>query len=287
MFTISRWVGNRPVGSGSAGAIAGHATLALVGAAVAIPYAWMVLLSFKPTAELFSPATWFNLSNLTLEGYRQVFERAPFGRWALNSLVVASSLAAGQVLTSLLAAYAFARFEFRGRETCFWLVLLTMMVPPQTLMVPSYVIVHQLGWVNTFAGLVIPHLAWGFGIFMLRQFFLGVPRELTDAAALDGCGSLRTLWHVHVPLARSALAALTIIAFVTGWNEYYWPLIVVNSEEMRTLPIGIPRFTGADLDVQWQATMAAATMATLPVLALYIVAQKQFREGISRTGLKG
>jgi ABC-type glycerol-3-phosphate transport system permease component len=278
---------SRGGGRGWPGALGAHATLLAVGAGVAIPYAWMVLLSFKPTAELFSPASWLSLDRLTLDGYRQVFERAPFGRWALNSLAAATTLAAGQVLTSLLAAYAFARFEFRGREACFWLVLLTMMVPPQTLMVPSYVIVHQLGWVNSFSGLVIPHLAWGFGIFMLRQFFLGVPRELTDAAALDGCGSLRTLWHVHVPLARSALAALTIIAFVTGWNEYYWPLIVVNSEEMRTLPIGIPRFTGADLDVQWQATMAAATMATLPVLALYVAAQKQFREGISRTGLKG
>jgi multiple sugar transport system permease protein/sn-glycerol 3-phosphate transport system permease protein len=287
MSTINSAASRTAGGRGRVAAVASHAALLLVGAAVAIPYAWMALLSFKPTAELFAPATWFSVSNLTLEGYRQVFERAPFGRWALNSLVVACALAAGQVLTSLLAAYAFARFEFRGREACFWLVLLTMMVPPQTLMVPSYVIVHQLGWVNTFSGLVIPHLAWGFGIFMLRQFFLGVPRELTDAAALDGCGSLRTLWHVHVPLARTALAALTIIAFVTAWNEYYWPLIVVNSEEMRTLPIGIPRFTGADLDIQWQATMAAATMATLPVLALYIVAQKQFREGISRTGLKG
>jgi multiple sugar transport system permease protein/sn-glycerol 3-phosphate transport system permease protein len=277
MFTTSR----------GAGAVAGHATLALVGLTVAIPYAWMVLLSFKPTGELFSPTTWFNVSGLTIEGYRQVFDRAPFGRWVLNSLIVSSALTVGQVLTSVLAAYAFARFGFRGREACFWLVLVTMMVPPQTLMVPSYVIVHQLGWVDTISGLVVPHLAWGFGIFMLRQFFLGVPRELTDAAALDGCGSLRTLWHVHVPLARSALAALAIIAFVTAWNEYYWPLIVVTSDEMRTLPIGIPRFTGADLDVQWQATMAAATMATLPVLALYVVAQKQFREGISRTGLRG
>jgi multiple sugar transport system permease protein/sn-glycerol 3-phosphate transport system permease protein len=247
----------------------------------------MVLLSFKPTPELFSPATWFRVGNLSLDGYRHVLERAPFTRWAMNSLLVASALTAGQLLTSLLAAYAFARFEFRGREACFWMVLLTMMVPPQTLMVPSYVIVHQLGWINTVWGLVVPHLAWGFGIFMLRQFFLGVPRELTDAAALDGCGSLRTLWHVYVPLARSALTALAIIAFVTGWNEYYWPLIVVNSEEMRTLPIGIPRFTGADLDVQWQATMAAATLATLPVLALYVVAQKQFREGMGRSGLKG
>lgn len=266
---------------------AAHATLFLVGAMVVVPYAWMAWLSFKPTAELFSPATWLRVENLSLDGYRHVFERVPFGRWALNSLVVASALAGGQLLTSLLAAYAFARFEFRGRETCFWIVLLTMMVPPQTLMVPSYVIVHQLGWINTVWALVVPHLAWGFGIFMLRQFFLGVPRELTDAAALDGCGSLRTLWHVYVPLARSALAALAIIAFVTGWNEYYWPLIVVNSDEMRTLPIGIPRFTGADLDVQWQATMAAATLATLPVLALYVVAQKQFREGMSRSGLKG
>jgi multiple sugar transport system permease protein/sn-glycerol 3-phosphate transport system permease protein len=267
--------------------VAVHVVLALVAAAVAIPYLWMAWLSLKPTAELFSPATWFSVRGLGLAGYAEVFRRAPFLRWTLNSLAVSTALAAGQVLTSLLAAYAFSRFDFRGREGCFYLVLLTMMVPPQTLMVPSYVIIHHLGWVNTLQALVVPHLAWGFGIFMLRQFFPGVPRELGDAAALDGCGSTRTLWHVYLPLSRPALAALAVIAFVTAWNEYYWPLIVINSEEMRTLPIGIPRFTGADLDVQWQATMAAATMATLPVLGLYLLAQRQFLQGISRTGLKG
>lgn len=138
--------------------------------------------------------------------------------------------------------------------------------------------------INTFQALIVPHLAWGFGLFMLRQFFLGIPRELADATALDGCGPLRTLLQVYLPLSRSALV---VIAFVVAWNGYYWPLILINTEKMRTLPIGIPRFTGADLDVQWQATMAAATLGTLPVLALYLVAQRQFLEGISRTGLKG
>src|SRR5262245_32513623 len=246
----------------------------------------MVTLSLQPNAQLFSPEAWLDVSRLTLSGYAEVFQRAPFLRWMGNSLIVSALLTAGQVVTSFLAAYAFARFPFRGREVCFYFVLLTMMVPPQTLMVPSYVLLHQLGWVNTFAGLVVPHLAWGFGIFMLRQFFLGVPRELVDAAALDGCGHARTLWHVFLPLSRSALAALAVIAFVTSWNDYYWPLIVVTQDEMRTLPIGIPRFRGAEADVQWQATMAAATMATLPVLVVYAIAQRHFLEGISRTGLK-
>ena len=264
-----------------------HAVAALAAAAVALPYLWMVWLSLKPSPELFAPATWLDPRHVSLQGYVEVFRRAPFLRWLGNSVLVATLLTLGQVITSFLAAYAFARFTFRGRDAVFFFVLLTMMVPPQTLMVPSYVLLHQLGWVNTFQGLVVPHLAWGFGIFMLRQFFLGVPRELADAAALDGCGHLRTLWHVHLPLSTTALIALGVLAFVAAWNDYYWPLVVISTDEMRTLPIGITRFTGVDFDVQWQATMAAATMGTLPVLALYLVAQRWFLDGISRSGLKG
>ena len=261
--------------------------LLVAAATVVLPFAWMVLLSLKPTAELFAPEAWFKLGNLSVDGYREVFRRAPFLTWTANSVLVSVLLTTGQVVTSFLAAYAFARFQFPGRELAFYGVLVTMMVPPQTLMVQSYDLLHQLGWINTVVGLVVPHLAWGFGIFMLRQFFLGVPRELGDAAALDGCGHLRTLWHVFLPLSRSALVALAVIAFVAAWNDYYWPLIVVSRDEMRTLPIGIPRFRGAEADVQWQATMAAATLATLPVLALYAFAQRHFLEGISHTGLKG
>src|SRR5262249_27520442 len=143
------------------GPIAVHLVLAVAVVAVALPYLWMVLLSLKPSAELFTPGTWLNVRNLSLRGYAEVFERAPFLRWFGNSLLVASLLTGGQVATALLAAYAFARFTFRGRELTFFLVLVTMMVPPQTLMVPSYVLLHQLGWVNTFQGLIVPHLAWG------------------------------------------------------------------------------------------------------------------------------
>lgn len=264
-----------------------HGLLVAASAAVALPYVWMLLLSVKPSAELFAPGTWLKLDGIGLQAYAEVFRRAPFLRWLGNSALVAVLVTAGQVATSFLAAYAFARFTFRGREALFMFVLVTMMVPPQTLMVPSYVLLHQLGWVNTFQGLIVPHLAWGFGIFMLRQFFLGVPRELADAAAIDGCGHARTLWHVYLPLSATALVALSVLAFVAAWNDYYWPLVVVTTDEMRTLPIGIPRFTGADLDVQWQITMAAATMGTLPVLALYAVAQRWFLDGVSRSGLKG
>ena len=263
-----------------------HAALLAVGAVVIVPYLWMALLSVKPNAQLFAPEAWLDLRHLTVAGYEEVFRRAPFLRWVGNSVLVSVLLTLGQVTTSVLAAYAFARFRFPGREACFYVVLLSMMVPPQTLMVPSYVLLHQLGWINTFAGLIVPHLAWGFGIFMLRQFFLGVPRELGDAAALDGCGHARTLWYVFLPLSRSALVALAVIAFVAAWNDYYWPLIVVTQDSMRTLPIGIPRFRGAEADIQWQATMAAATMATVPVLVLYAFAQRHFLEGISRSGLK-
>jgi ABC-type glycerol-3-phosphate transport system permease component len=263
-----------------------HGVLLAVGAVVVLPYAWMALLSVKPTGQLFAPEAWLDTRQFTLEGYVEVFRRAPFLRWLGNSVLVSVLTTAGQVATSVLAAYAFARFRFRGREACFVVVLLSMMVPPQTLMVPSYVLLHQLGWINTFAGLVVPHLAWGFGVFMLRQFFMSVPRELADAAALDGCGHARTLWHVFLPVSRSALVALTVIAFVAAWNDYYWPLVIVTQDEMRTLPIGIPRFRGAEADIQWQATMAAATMATLPVLGLYAFAQRHFLDGISRSGLK-
>ena len=212
-----------------------------------------------------------------------------FGRFLINSFIQASVITVCQVVFSILAAYAFAVLQFPGRNVLFFFVLGSLMIPAELTFIPNFQLISKLNWTNTYQGLVAPFLASAFGIFLLRQFFLTIPKELHDAALIDGAGNWRYLWQVVVPLSKGAIGAFAIFAFLSAYNQYFWPLIITNDNEMRTTQIGIRYFmvdtigTGAD----WGAIMAATVIVSAPLIIFFLVAQKQLVRGISITGLKG
>lgn len=259
-----------------------------VGLLVAAPIFIAVFASFKLPTDVTNypptllPEVW------TLENYTTAFNSQPLVRYFINSVIQTGIIVAFQVLFSILAAYAFAILKFPGRDMAFYLILGSLMVPFQLTFIPNFVLVSQLGWANTYAGLTVPFLASAFGVFLLRQFFLSLPTELHDAARIDGASNWLYLWRIVVPLSRGSISAFTIFAFLSAWNQYLWPLVITNEVDMRTLQIGIRFFLfdqerGAD----WGAIMAAAIIALLPTLAIFIVAQQQLVRGIATTGLKG
>lgn len=266
--------------------IAGHGLLIVFAVVALLPFVWMVSVSFKPVSEVFQGGLWFFPRTLTLDGYRQVFAQTPFFTWMTNSFFIAAVQTAGQTVIAFFAAYALTRRTFPGRDLMFYFVLATMIMPIQALMIPTFVTINLFNMIDTFAGVIVPHLASGYAIFLLRQSFLAVPKELADAAAVDGCGEIGILWHVYLPASAPAIAALAIILFVNHWNEYYWPLLVLTDEQKLTLPIALVHFRNEGF-TEWVPTMAAATMATIPVLVLYLFTQKKFVEGFTNSGLKG
>lgn len=250
------------------------------------PFVWMVLTSFKGIAEIFTyPPTWWP-EEFTLANYENAFGAAPFGRYYFNSLFVAVLVTLGQLVTCSLAAYAFARMKFWGRDVLFYIFLGTMMVPFHVTMIPGFMILHWFGWIDTYAALVVPGLASAFGTFLLRQFFLTIPRELEEAAFIDGCSRFGVLWRIIVPLAKPALATLAIFTFMTVFNDFIWALIVINSEEMYTVQLGLAIFRDR-YGTEWGSLMAGSVVATLPILIVFFFAQKYFIQGITLSGLKG
>jgi multiple sugar transport system permease protein len=207
-----------------------------------LPFIWMVLTSFKDLGEIMRfPPTWWP-EDFTVRNYTDAFSAAPFGRFYANSLFVAVAVTAGQVVTCSLAAYAFARMQFKGRDILFYCFLGTMMVPAHVTMIPGFMIMHWLGWIDTYAALIVPGLASAFGTFLLRQFFMTIPRELEEAAFIDGCSRFGVLWRIILPLSRPALATLAIFTFMAVFNEFIWALIVLNTEEMFTVQLGLAIF---------------------------------------------
>ncbi|SFE56123.1 carbohydrate ABC transporter permease [Alteribacillus iranensis] len=252
--------------------------------AILFPLLWMVLVSIRPADQVFGASLFFSTS-FSLESYKQVFEQRPLGVWMMNTAVVSILQTAGQVMIAIFAAFAFSYFRFPGRDVLFYFVLVTMIVPLQALMVPTYLIVDTMGWLNSFAAVIVPTLASGYAIFLMRQFFLQVPKELTEAAKMDGCGPLRILRNIYLPVSIPAITALSAILFVTNWNEYYWPLLVLTDEMKQVLPVAITSFTNEGI-VDWGPTMAVATLTVLPVMVLYFFLQKNFVESFSQSGLK-
>ncbi len=254
---------------------------------VILPFFWMISTSLKGPQEVFSyPPTWIP-REWHFENYLLAFDAAPFGRYFANSFIVASLVTLGQLISCSLAAYAFARMEFRGKSILFTLFLSTTMISTQVTLVPSYLIIQELDWIDKYPGLIVPFLASAFGVFMIRQAFMTVPKELEDAAKLDGCSRLRFLWQIMVPLTRPTLAAQGLFAFMGNWNSYLWPLIVTNKQEMRTLQIGLRYFVSQEGGTQWGIYMAAAVLVTLPIVIIYFFVQKSFVEGMATSGLKG
>lgn len=268
----------------------GYAVLLVVAGMMVVPFMWMVSTSLKaPGTEFSYPPqilpTQFNLTN-----YQTLFNNLPFGRYFLNTLFVTVMTVIGQLVICSLAAYGFARLNFMGRDTIFVLYLATMMIPFQITLIPLFLIVSQLGWINTYQGLIVPGISSAFGIFLLRQSFLGVPRDYQDAARIDGASEWGIFWRIFLPLNGPALATLGVFAFMGTWTDLIWPLLIARSEEMRTLELGLAYFNArpnAFLQPNWPLLMAGSVVVMLPVLIIYIFAQRYFVQGIALTGVKG
>lgn len=260
--------------------------------AFALPFFWTVSSSLKPISEIymFPPTLWPN--EIRWINYSDVFRLAPFARFIWNTVVITACAMVGQILSASAVAYGFARFRFPGRDWLFFVVLSTMMLPWQVTIVPTFLLFRYLGWINTFLPLIVPSYFGGgaFFIFLLRQFFLTIPKDLDEAAKLDGASSFRIFWNIILPLSKPALATVAIFAFIEHWNEFIGPLIFLNSTEKFTLSIGLRYFmvNPFESDEPREAILMAASMiVALPPLLLFFMAQKYFVRGIITTGLKG
>lgn len=254
--------------------------------AAAFPFVWMVLTSLKTRGEATRVPLTFLPASPQWGNYRDAWEAAPFAQYFLNTFIMCAGIVAGVLITTILAAYAFARLQFWGKNIIFALFLATMMIPFEATLIPNFIIVRNLGWYDTYLALIVPFAANVFSIFLLRQFFASIPQDLYDAAALDGCGHLRTIWNVAAPLARAPLSAIVIFNFLWAWNSLLWPLIVTGRENLRPIQLGLSVFVNIEGNDP-HLLMAASTFTILPIILLYFVAQRQFIEGIASAGLKG
>lgn len=263
-----------------------YGVLILYGIITLVPFLWAVSASFKPLADIvqggmnFIPQTW------TLANYQAVFEREPlFWRWFGNSLLIASVVTVANVLFNSMAGYALARLTFPGQRAMFWLVLAVLVVPGQITLIPSYLILSWLGWLNTYQGMIVPAMVNATFIFMMRQFFVNFPQDLEEAAALDGLNRLETFFWIVLPLARPALAAQAIFVFMGSWNDFLKPLVILSDPAMFTLPLGLNTFKGQYI-TYWNLIMAAAVLMTLPILIIYVWFNRYFIQGVTFTGSK-
>lgn len=273
--------------SGQVGLVLIHAVLIALALSMLAPFLWMVSTSLKIRGEVFTvPIEWLPRS-LHFENYTNALSAAPFPRFFLNSLIIGVSIVLGRLVFCSMGAYAFARLRWPGRDPVFLAYLSTMMIPGQVTLIPAFLIIYWLGWMNTYYALIVPGFASAFGTFLLRQFFLTIPAELEDAARIDGCNRLLILRHVILPLSKQALAVLALFTFMEAWNEFLWPLLVTNSDSMRTVQVGLSVFKDQFYIIQWPELMAGTTVVTLPVLLVYLLAQNYLIEGIAMSGLKG
>ena len=265
----------------------GPARVLLLGGAclvMAAPFLWMVATSLMGQLEVFSSGRLLPASPLW-SNYPEALTAQPFGRYFLNSLVFAVAVAAGQVATATTAGYAFARCEFPGRDTLFLLFLATMMAPAVIVLIPRFLMIDALGWIDTYQGLISTELVSVWGIFLMRQYFRTLPRELEDAARVDGAGHWRIFRSVALPLAKPAVATLTLFAFIDAWKNFLWPLLVTRSMEMRVVEVGIAAFHST-YEINWPYQMAACVVAALPIALLFLFTQRYFVRGIQLEGIR-
>ena len=256
---------------------------------VAMPFLWMLSTSLKPDlrAVYQFPPDWIP-AEPAWGNYLRAWRSAPFGRYLLNSTVVATSVMVFQVVNGCLAAYAFSRLRFPGRDQLFLLFLAVLMIPGQVTVVPNYIILSDLGWLDSYWALIVPFAATAFGTFLIRQSFLSLPNDLVDAAIIDGATHLQILRYIMVPLSKPMIITFALLSFNWRWNDYFWVLIMTNSDTMRTLPVGIVSMQGgAEGGSNWHIIMAATVIVLVPILTLFLLAQRYFVEGVARTGLKG
>jgi multiple sugar transport system permease protein len=250
-----------------------------------LPFAWALSASFKPLAEITAGLN-FIPQQFTLENYRQIFLQEPlFGRWLSNSLLIAVTITAFNLLFNSMAGYALARLRFPGNQFWFLLILAVLVVPGQITLLPKFLLLKSLGWLNSYQGLIVPGMVNATFIFMMRQFFINFPQELEEAAMLDGLDRITMFWHIALPLAKPALAAQTIFIFMGSWNEFLMPLMVMSDPAMFTLPLGLNAFRGQYV-TYWNYIMAASMVFTLPALAIYAWFNRYFIQGVTFTGGK-
>lgn len=260
--------------------------LAVVGIIVAIPLYWTAISSLSTNADIFAtPVQWLPAS-LHWENFSQALGAAPFGRYFFNSAFVGVAVTCTTLVSSALAGYGFAKFRFPGRRLLFVVVLIALMVPFQAIMIPLFVLTRQLGWLNSYAGLIVPGAVSGFGIFLMRQFMGKLPDALLEAARLDGCSEIQVCIRIVLPLSRSALAALAVLTFLASWNNFLWPLIVAQSPDVMTVPLGIVQFRGS-YSTNYIQILAVSLMAAAPVIVLYLLMQRQIIETFASSGVKG
>ncbi|HEV2066789.1 MAG TPA: carbohydrate ABC transporter permease [Thermomicrobiales bacterium] len=258
--------------------------LLIGGLGMIFPFVWMIASSIKQAEDIYTLS--LIPPSPTLGNYREVLESTSYAKWFLNSLIVAGITTVSVAFFDSLAGYTLAKFRFPGSFVIFILILSTLMVPTEMLVIPWYMMSIEFGWTDTYWGIMFPGVISAFGVFLMRQFFSGVPNDLIDAARIDGFTEFQIFWKIAVPLVRPAIAALCIFTFLGNWNAYIWPLIAVRSEEMRTLPVGIAFFS-SEAQSSFHLIMAAAALATIPVLVVFMIFQKQIIKGIVLTGLKG
>jgi multiple sugar transport system permease protein len=276
----------RPVGSSRVGPVISQILLSLVALLFLVPIIWMVLSALKPSAEVFTvPPTLFG-SEILFSNFAEAWNYLPFGRFILNTIWVAGIGTLITLVASVTAGYAFARLNFKFQGGLFILYLSTLIVPQEVIVIPMFLVMQQLGWVNSYKALILPWAFTAFGTFLLRQFFITIPKELEEAAKIDGCGHIRIVRNVIIPVATPAIAVLAVFTFITYWNSFLWPLIIVNDTIKMTVPLGLQLFLGQQAQ-RWELLMAAATISMVPTVILVLALQKYLIKGIALSGLGG
>jgi multiple sugar transport system permease protein len=263
-----------------------HLVLAPIALVFGLPLMWLLLSSFMSNAQINRFPPTIIPDSLHLDGYEYVLNNALFPRWFLNSAIVSLVVVIGNLVFGILGGYAFARLRFGGSKTLLTLMLGTLVIPFQITMIPTFLIMRKLGLIDTLGALIVPSLVTPLAVFLFRQFFLSLPREIEEAAWIDGCSRLRTVWHIVVPMARPALGTVAVLTFLTTWNDLAWPLIAINSDNNYTLQLGLATFQGQHR-TQWSAVMAGNLIAVVPVLIAFLAAQRTFIRSLASSAVKG
>lgn len=267
--------------------IFGYFILSVIALSMLIPFFAMLSLSFSPNNEIFSYPPSIFPKNKTFINYLNVCSSIPVARYFWNSLFVSTVTTIGQVLISAFAGYAFARLRFKGSDFLFFIILITMMIPPQVNIIPLFFLMREMHLIDTYQALIIPGFFGGFGIFMFRQFFLNLPKDLEEASRIDGCNIFETFHKIALPLALPTIATLAIFTFISSWNSFMWPLIVTNSDNMRTLPVGLAIFKSSFREItEWGDLLACAVICTIPTILVFLLGKKYFINDLLQGSLK-
>jgi len=267
--------------------VLGYLGMAAAIALIGLPLLWMAGASLKTRQEIYTlPVSWLP-ETFRWENYRAAWTAVPFERFFINSIITTVGGSGLELINGVLTAYALVFLRFPRKNLVFLTVLAALMVPVQITIIPNYVLVADLGWVNTYQGIIIPGAAVAFGTFLMRQQFLALPREVIEAARIDGAGHLRMLWQIVLPMSRPALATFALISIVAKWNEYLWPLLVTNTADRMTLPVGLTQLQDSEGSSEWGVVMAGAVLVIAPVLAIFLWAQRHIVEGLTAGSIKG